>query len=63
MKKKYFVIFILLSMLVATIYMMMKVENKIREEKIIVIDSTKVRIDLLPKYNSQSLLRAYDKYI
>ncbi|MCD6176445.1 MAG: polysaccharide deacetylase family protein [Candidatus Cloacimonetes bacterium] len=61
MKKKYFVIFILLLMLVATIYMMMKVENKIREEKIIVIDSTKVRIDLLPEYNSQSLLRAYNK--
>ena len=58
MKKKYFVIFILFSILALIISLMLKVENKIREEKIIVIDSTKVRIELLPEHNSKSLIKS-----
>ena len=61
MKKKYFVIFAFVSFLIITIYMMMKIENKIREEKTIVIDSTKVRINLLPEYSERILQSAFDK--
>ena len=39
---------------------MLKIENKIREEKIVVIDSTKIRIDLLPEYNEKSLQKAFE---
>jgi hypothetical protein len=61
MKAKYFVIFVFLAILFLTIYLMLKVENKIRQEKIIVIDSTKIQLDLLPKFNEKMLFRAVSK--
>lgn len=60
MKKKYFVISLLIALLAIIVYFMMEVENKIRKEKVIIIDSTEVKIDLLPEYTSKSLEKAAD---
>ncbi len=60
MKKKYFVITFLIILLATTVFFMMEVENKIREEKIVVIDSTRIRIELIPKYTEKSLKRAIE---
>jgi peptidoglycan/xylan/chitin deacetylase (PgdA/CDA1 family) len=38
-----------------TVFMMIKIEDKIRSEKIIVIDSTKVNIPLLPEFEEKEL--------
>ncbi len=61
MKKKYFVIFGLIILLALTVNMMINVENNIRKERTIVIDSTKVRIKLFPDYNQKTLLSAFKK--
>jgi len=61
MKKKYFVILGLVILLAITINMMVKVENNIRKERTIVIDSTKVRIKLLPDYDKENLLSTSKK--
>ena len=61
MKAKYLVIFIFSAILVLTVYLMLKVENKIREEKIIVIDSTKIKLKLLPESDDKILLNSVKK--
>ena len=53
-KKNLFITFLLL-LLALTIFMMIKVENQIRSEKIIVIDSTKVTVPLFPKFDEKDL--------
>ncbi len=58
MNKKYFVVFGFFILLVITINMMVNVENNIRKERTIIIDSTKVRINLLPEYNRENLISA-----
>ncbi len=52
MKKKYFVTAIFFLLLVVIVSLMIRVEDKLREEKIIVIDSTRVRTPLLPPHTS-----------
>jgi len=53
-KKSLFIIF-LLALLALTIFMMIKVEDQIRSEKIVVIDSTKVTLPLFPKFDEKKL--------
>ncbi len=61
MKSKYFVISILVILISIILYFMMKVENKIRQEKIIVVDSTVVRVELLPEFDIKILSAAAEK--
>ncbi|MFO7896171.1 MAG: polysaccharide deacetylase family protein [Candidatus Cloacimonadales bacterium] len=53
-KKTLFIIF-LFGLLAMTVFMMIKIEDKIRSEKIIVIDSTKVTIPLFPEFEEKEL--------
>lgn len=61
MKKKYIVTAFFIGLLIVTVWLMMKVEDKLREEKIIVIDSTQVRMQLLPEYSNISLTESVEK--
>ena len=56
MKLKYLVITIFIILVFIVVFLMMKVENKIREEKIIIIDSTEVKINLLPEFERDELV-------
>jgi peptidoglycan/xylan/chitin deacetylase (PgdA/CDA1 family) len=61
MKKKYIVTAVFVGLLIITVFLMIKVEDKLREEKIIVIDSTKVRVKLLPDHSQLSLAESSQK--
>ncbi|MDP8202768.1 MAG: polysaccharide deacetylase family protein [Candidatus Tenebribacter burtonii] len=55
MKRKKSFISLLFILLVITIFMMIKVEDNIRSEKVIVIDSTKVDLPLFPDYDENNI--------
>ncbi|MDD3050735.1 MAG: polysaccharide deacetylase family protein [Candidatus Cloacimonetes bacterium] len=56
MRLKYLVIIFLISLIAIVVYFMIQVENRIRREKIIVIDNTEVRVELLPEYDQDDLI-------
>ena len=55
MKRKKSFISLLFILLILTVYMMIKVEDSIRSEKVIVIDSTKVDLPLFPDYDKNNI--------
>lgn len=56
MKKKYFITTVFVLLLATTIYFMIRVEDNLRQEKVIVIDSTRVQEQLLPEHTTASLM-------